>query len=86
MLSRAYSCPVALVVEVLEGGRLTLAVVRLEVVPPLAAGLDVSRRAVDSVNLSHDGITGSAEGGEVLEKGGGRAGHLGRSWLVMHLL
>jgi hypothetical protein len=71
------------------GGRLgqLTATVRIgEVVAADAAGLDLSRRGVDSVNLSHDGITGGAEGGEVLEKGGGRAGHLGRSWLVMHLL
>ena len=70
----------------LEGGSLARAVVRLEVVPALAAGLDVRRRGVDGVNLSHDSITGGAEGGEVLEKGGGRAGHVGCSWLVMHLL
>jgi hypothetical protein len=71
------------------GGRLgqLTATVRIgEVVAADAAGLNLSRRAVEGVNLSHDGITGGAEGGEVLEKGGGRAGHLGRSWLVMHLL
>ena len=70
----------------LEGGSLAGAVVLREVVAALAAGLDLSRRGVDGINLSHDGITGGAEGGEVLEKGGGRAGHVGCSWVVMRLL